>query len=111
MILVGFQRGGGANLAAHLINRRDNDHVTVVELRGFVGTTLREVFDEAHAISKATKAKQYLFSLSLKPPRDAEVSIEALKAAADRAEARLGLTGHGPARAQCPFAATASTHL
>jgi hypothetical protein len=93
MILVGSQRGGGANLAAHLINRRDNDHVTVVELRGFIGTTLREAFDEAHAISKATKAKQYLFSLSLNPPRDAEVDIEALIAAADRAEARLGLTG------------------
>jgi hypothetical protein len=65
----------------------------VVELRGFVGTTLRDAFDEAHAISKATKAKQYLFSLSLNPPRDADVDIEALIAAADRAEAKLGLTG------------------
>jgi hypothetical protein len=93
MILVGSQRGGGANLAAHLMNDRDNDHVTVVELRGFVGSTLREAFDEAHAISKATKAKQYLFSLSLNPPRDAEVDVEALREAANRAEERLGLAG------------------
>lgn len=111
MILVGSQRGGGANLARHLMNDRDNDHVTVAQMRGFVGTTLREAFDEAHAISKATRATQYLFSLSLNPPRDAEVDVEALISAADRAEEKLGLTGqprvvvihekHGRRHAHC----------
>lgn len=93
MILVGSQRAGGGNLATHLLKLDDNDHVTVVELRGFIGTTLREAFDEARALSKATKAKQYLFSLSLNPPPEADVDIDDLTAAADRAEARLGLTG------------------
>ncbi|MDR6871108.1 hypothetical protein J2Y55_002116 [Bosea sp. BE125] len=93
MILVGSQRGGGANLAQHLMKLDENDHVTVVERRGFVGTTLREAFDEAHAISKATKAKQYLFSLSLSPPRDAHIDLEGLKDAVERAEQSLGLTG------------------
>ncbi|MBR2689366.1 MAG: relaxase [Aquamicrobium sp.] len=93
MILVASQRGGGRNLADHLMNVRDNDHVAVEQMRGFVGGSLREAFDEAHAISKATRAKQYLFSLSLSPPRDAEVTVDEFLAAIDRAEAAVGLTG------------------
>jgi hypothetical protein len=93
MILVGSQRGGAANLAAHLLNRLDNDHVTVHELRGFVADTLHGALAEAHAISRATKATQFLFSLSLNPPKDAEVRLDALLDAAERAEAALGLNG------------------
>ena len=33
MILKGSQRGGGANLAAHLTNTRENDHVDIAEER------------------------------------------------------------------------------
>ncbi|MCB1479911.1 MAG: relaxase, partial [Rhodobiaceae bacterium] len=60
MILKGSQRGGAAQLAAHLMNDRDNDHVTLHQSRGFIADTLPEALDEAHAISKATKCKQYL---------------------------------------------------
>ena len=34
MILKGSQRGYGGNLAAHLTNARDNDHVEVADIRG-----------------------------------------------------------------------------
>lgn len=92
MILVGNQRGGGMNLAAHLL-KDENDHVTVHELRGFAGETLREALNEAYAISRGTRCTQYLFSLSLNPPPDARVSIETFEAAIDRVEEKLGLTG------------------
>ena len=36
MILEGSQRGNAAKLARHLMNTRDNDHVELHELRGFV---------------------------------------------------------------------------
>ena len=36
MILEGNARGFGAELAVHLLNPRDNDHVTVHEVDGFV---------------------------------------------------------------------------
>lgn len=93
MILKASQRSGAAQLAAHLMNDRDNDHVTLHELRGFVADDLHGALDEAHAISKATKCQQYLFSLSLNPPQNQHANIDAFEHAADRAEDLLGLSG------------------
>lgn len=99
MILVGSQRGGAGDLAAHLLEDRkndrdkENDHITVHELRGFVADDLRGALKEIDAISKGTRCKQALFSLSLNPPKDAEIGIDTLVDAVDRAEQALGLTG------------------
>lgn len=49
MILKGSQRSGAKPLAVHLLNERDNDHVTVFELRGFVASDLMGAFREAEA--------------------------------------------------------------
>ncbi len=93
MILYGNQRGGGAELARHLTNLRDNDHVEIHELRGFLAEDLTGAFKEIQAIAKGTRCRQYLYSLSLNPPADAEVPIEAFEKAADQAEQALGLSG------------------
>lgn len=91
MILKGNQRGGGKQLAAHLLNEQDNEHVHVHEMRGFVADDLPSAFHEAYAVSKGTRAKQFLFSLSLNPPARANVSTEAFERAIDMVEQRLGL--------------------
>lgn len=93
MILKGSQRSGARQLAAHLLNDRDNDHVTLVELRGFASDDLDDALQEAFAVSKATRCKQFLFSLSLNPPKETVASEEELLRAADRAEQALGLEG------------------
>lgn len=93
MILKGSQRGGGYQLADHLMNDRDNDHVTLYDLRGFVASDLRGALAETHAISKGTQCQQYMFSLSLNPPKDAHVKEEDFLRAADQAEEKLGLSG------------------
>ena len=93
MILVGNQRGNGRELAQHLLNARDNEHVTVHELRGFVSNDLQSAFLETEAISLGTKCKQYLFSLSLNPPADADVGVEDFQAAINQIEETLGLSG------------------
>lgn len=93
MILKGSQRGGARQLSGHLMNRRDNEHVSLIEVRGFVGQSLDEALAEAHAIAKGTKCSQFLFSLSMNPPADQPVGEEALLRAADAAEERLGLEG------------------
>ena len=93
MILKGSQRAGAKQLAAHLLNDRDNDHVTVLELKGFVAEDLHGALREAEAVSKATQCKQYLFSLSLNPPQSAVAGEEDFEQAADRAEKALGLDG------------------
>ena len=92
MILVGNQRSGGSNLAAHLMRTDDNDHVEIHELRGFAGETLHEAFKEAQGIAMGTKCRQYLFSLSLNPPETENVPIEAFEAAIEQIEKKLGLT-------------------
>lgn len=91
MILKGNQRGGGKALALHLLNAEDNEHVEVHELRGFLADDLRSALHEAHAVSRGTKARQYLFSLSLNPPSEARVSTEDFERAIETAEKKLGL--------------------
>ena len=93
MILKGSQRSGAGQLAAHLMNRDDNDHVELLELRGFMANDLHGALGEAHAVSKGTRCKQFMFSLSLSPPKEGEASLEAMTAAVDAAEERLGLKG------------------
>ncbi|WIY52055.1 relaxase [Devosia sp. YIM 151766] len=93
MILVGSQRGGAGNLARHLLNDKENDYVTVQDLRGFTARDLHGALEEAHAVSLGTNCKQFLFSLSLNPPKDTNASLDDLTRAADQAEAKLGLIG------------------
>lgn len=93
MILKGSQRGGSRQLALHLLNDIENDHVTLHELRGFVAQDLQGALAEAYAVSLGTRCKQFLFSLSLNPPKDGEAGIDELVSAADAAEERLGLQG------------------
>ncbi|MDT0499193.1 hypothetical protein RM530_17760 [Algiphilus sp. W345] len=92
MILVGNQRGGAKNLAQHLL-KEENEHVEVHELRGFASENLTGALNEAYAISRGTKCRQFLFSLSLNPPPQTDVSTAAFESAVERVEERLGLTG------------------
>lgn len=91
MILKASQRGGARQLSAHLLNRRDNDHVAVLELRGFIGDDLTSALSEAEAIARGTQCRQYLFSLSLNPPADRAAGEADFLRAADDAEERLAL--------------------
>ncbi len=92
MILVGNQRGGAKDLAQHLL-KEENDHVQVHELRGFVSDNLIGALNESYAVSRGTRCKQFLYSLSINPPPDEQVSTADFEAVIDRAEVRLGLTG------------------
>ncbi len=93
MILKGSQRGGGQDLAVHLMRTDQNEHVRLHETRGFVSDDLRGAFKEAEAISRATKCRQFLFSLSLSPPEREKVPVDVFEQAIERIEARLGLEG------------------
>ena len=92
MILKGSQRGGAADLANHLM-KDENDHVLVHEVSGFASDNLHDAFKEADALSRGTRCNQFLFSLSINPPADKDLSTEQLIAAIDKAAAKLGLTG------------------
>ncbi|WP_018416222.1 relaxase/mobilization nuclease domain-containing protein [Teredinibacter turnerae] len=91
MILKGSQRSGGKQLAAHLLKTEDNEHVEVHELRGFMSEDLPSAFNEVHAVSKGTRARQPFFSLSLSPPPNERVPIEVFETAIEQIEQKLGL--------------------
>ncbi len=90
MILQGNQRGGGRNLALQLL-KDENDHVEIHDLRGFVADDLVGAFNEVYAVSRGTRAKQYLFSLSLNPPASEKVPTEVFEDPIVRVEQALGL--------------------
>ncbi len=92
MILQGNQRGGAKDLALHLL-KEENEHVEVHDLRGFMSDDLVSALNEAHAISQGTRAKQFLFSLSLNPPKQEKVDTQTFENAIERVENKLGLSG------------------
>ena len=91
MILEGNERGNGAELAQHLMNARDNEHVTVHAIDGFVSDDLFGALTEVEAIAAATQCQKYLFSLSLNPPPEARVDVEVIEAVANRVAQAIGL--------------------
>ncbi len=92
MIMKGSQRGGAVDLALHLTNEADNDHITLHKIDGFVASDLLGALREADAIASCTKCPQFLFSLSINPPQHEYASIDDLEKAADRAGKLLGLS-------------------
>ena len=93
MIFYASQRANAAELGKHLLNGDENDHVTIHEVRGFVSETLAGALREAEAMSRGTRCKQFLFSVSLNPPEYADVPIEEFEAAIEEIERRLHLIG------------------
>jgi hypothetical protein len=92
MILKGNQRGGGQQLAAHLLNEQANDRVEVIDTRGSVAQDLHGAFAEWHAESKATQGKKYLFSLSVNPDeKQRRFTREEYFDLAERVGKKLGL--------------------
>lgn len=91
MNLVGNSRGGAKGCAQHFMNTRDNEHVELFELRGFMSDSLEGALNEVYAISRGTKCQQFLYSLSLNPPPDEHVSTAAFEDAIERVEKKLNL--------------------
>ncbi len=98
-------------MALHLINGEQNEHVSVHLIRGFVADDVLGALNEAYALSKGTRCKQFMYSLSLNPPQDKKVPIAIFEQTLERVEKKLGLVGqprvvvfhekHGRRHAHC----------
>jgi hypothetical protein len=93
MILHGNARGGGSELAMHLMRTDENEHVSVHDVSGFMSEDVRGAFLEVEALSKGTRCQKPLFSLSLSPPKNANASGKDFEQAIAKAEDALGLSG------------------
>lgn len=92
MIMVGNSRGNGQNLARHLLSP-ENERVSVHAVDGFMSDDLHGAFKEAEAVSKGTRCKKYLYSLSLNPPKNTEVGTDVFDTTIARVEKTLNLGG------------------
>jgi Relaxase/Mobilisation nuclease domain len=92
MILKASQRGGAKQLGLHLLKTTENERVEIHEVRGFISDDVMEAMHEAYAVSRGTKCRQFLFSVSLNPPETENVRIEVFEQALAKIEERNGLT-------------------
>lgn len=92
MILKGNRRGGAKGLALHLM-KDENDHVELHELRGFASSNLMGALNETYAISKGTRCKKFMYSMSVNPPPGKTVSTADILGAVEESEKVLKLTG------------------
>lgn len=93
MILKGNQRAGARQMAMHLLNSSQNEHVTVHEVSGFMASDVLGALNEAYALSKGTRCKQFMYALSLNPPQNESVPESVFKNALERIEKKLNLEG------------------
>jgi len=94
MILKGNQRGGGQQMAAHLMNAFDNERVEIADLRGSVADDLSGAFAEWAAEARGTKCQKYLYSLSLNPDQSqGHLTREQYLELLERTERSLQLVG------------------
>jgi hypothetical protein len=94
MILKGNQRGGGQQMAAHLMNAFDNERVEIADLRGSVADDLSGAFAEWAAEARGTKCQKYLYSLSLNPDQSqGHLTREQYLELLERTERSLKLIG------------------
>ena len=91
MILKASQRGGAKQLGLHLLKMEENEHVELHDLRGFAADDLMGAMQEAYAVARGTRCKQFLFSVSLNPPPDESVRVDVFETALRKIEERLGL--------------------
>jgi len=91
MILKGSQRGGAKQLGLHLLKTEENEHVELHDIRGFMSEEVVGALREAEAISKGTKCKQFLFSVSLSPPETENVRVETFEQAIAAIEEKHGM--------------------
>jgi len=94
MILKGSQRGYGSNLAAHLTNARENDHVDVSDIRGTAAEDLRGALLEIEATAQGTKCQQPFFHVIVNPPESANLTRGQFADSFAQIEADMGLADH-----------------
>jgi len=93
MILEGNQRGGARQMARHLMNTQDNEHVEIHEISGFMSDSVMGALNEIHAVSRGTKCTQFMFSVSLNPPQDVIALPEYFENGIKQIAERKGLSG------------------
>ena len=93
MIISGGSRSNWRFFATHLTNKKDNDRVSVVEIRGLAGESVQEGLSEMAALASGTRCKNFIYHADLNPREDEHLTPEQWERAVDLLESKLGLEG------------------
>lgn len=91
MIIKASQRGYAKDLARHLLNANDNEHITVHHIDQISADSLTDALIEIEATAAGTRCKQPLFHCSFNPPVNENVSTLDFEEAAKATAKKLGL--------------------
>lgn len=100
MVIKGSSRGASesdaAKLATHLMDRRENQIATVLEMRGIAAQDIAGALSEMRAVTIGTRSRRALMHCSLSLPADEAFDLNDPRwiEAADTLERHLGLVGH-----------------
>ncbi len=93
MIIKGGARGGAGNLAAHLV-KETNEKVTILEIKGLAGTSVKECLHELMAATVGTECQLGLYHASISPsPGEADLTAEQKARSVALLAKELGLEG------------------
>lgn len=93
MIIKGRSRGGADELATHLMRLDTNEQLEIVETHGTVATDIRGALREMLAVAAGSRCKKGLYHASINVRVEERMTAEQWRAAIDRLENRLHLTG------------------
>ena len=95
MIPFASQRGGGQDLATHLLNAYDNESAEVAHVRGAIAGDLHGAFKEWEVQADTlTRCEKFLYSLSINPdPRQGPLTRDQYMDYIARTEKVMGLEG------------------
>ena len=94
MIITGKKRGGPRQMAAYLLDKGENETVTVREVNGFVTKNVKDALAEMWAVADGSKAKDFLYHVSINPRIGATLTQTQWQQAVDTLEKDLNLVGH-----------------
>ncbi|MGO3933073.1 relaxase/mobilization nuclease domain-containing protein [Rhodopseudomonas pseudopalustris] len=90
MIIKGRARGRSQQLAKHLLRIDQNETVRLFECRGTVSDEVASGLAEMEALGKAVASRRPLYHASISPEKNAPLTDEQVRIAADLLESKLG---------------------
>lgn len=94
MIINGGSRSNGRFFAKHLTNAKENDRVTVCEIRSLAAQTVPEAFREMEAIALGSQCTNYFYHANINPQMDEVLDVSQWRRAVQLLEENLRLKGH-----------------
>lgn len=94
MIVKGKSRPVAGTLSRYVVQKRNNDLVSVREVRGTISQNVEDALQEMEAVASGTKCKSFLYHASINPQDHEHLTPKQWERAVEILEKELKLEGH-----------------